>query len=323
MYAQRVARTERENMGYFLPVYQAYVQSFATQHYAKETKKNLRFDLTRLFEFLRQKNIRSLERVTPKLISEFLLERYTSKGKTTAVVIPHLRLFFSWLILEGKRHSPNPVLYGIHGEKRPKRLPRPFSDDEMRKIWEVLEKPEVPLPLRVAVALASECALRIAECCNTSVADIDLVKQQVFVRMSKVKIERIVPFAARSRKYLEEWLEKRGKLPHDFLLTSRYGRPMRAYNLREILNKLLRPAVPKWKFHRLRHFAASALAANGCDATALMKTFGWRSASVAQGYIALAPEQLRSAYDRAMQTRERALAAPATRRSLDEYLCGE
>jgi integrase len=162
--------------------------------------------------------------------------------------------------------------------------------------------------MTLATAIGAESGLRISEVCNLRISDVDLVKQQFFVRLpNKTRTERYVPFHKLTKEALVSWLSARPVVDHDFLLTARNGIPLRAPQLRLWLNKALcgPGKLKQFSFHRFRHYAASRVYPH-MGVIGVMRTFGWSSPQVMQGYTDVPSGAMRESYIRAMDT----LASP-------------
>lgn len=318
-YQWRKKQHDVTRAGRFARLLNEYIDEIAPKRYAPTSINTMRCNLLALFEFLNKSNIRSLNSVGPQIISRFLSSLAGRRPKSVGRFASHLRCLFDWLILSGRRTKANPVILSLHSSKPVRRLPRPFNSSELAMIWKVLDKQTNPA-LRLAVALGQEAGLRISEVANLRVAEIDPVCQQVFVRLpNKVQRERVVPFHEKTKKYLSEWLAVRGNRGHDRLLAGPSGKPMASFTLRRMLDELLKPVISDWCFHRLRHVASTTMFNAGADGTMVMRTFGWQSAAVWQGYTEVSKSDLRESYDRAFQIQEGKLPGSTVTRSLDEF----
>jgi integrase len=297
----RRAETDRRT-GRFAKVFREFMDAYAIKYYSTGTVNATRCNLIVFFQFLEKSKIRSLNKVTPRTITNFQTELRRRNLKSVDRPLGAVRLFFDWLLYDGQRKLPNPVIPKLHMQKRAKRLPRPFRPEELSLIWRLLEE-HGDLNLMVAVSLGEHSALRIGETCNVRLSDLRLDDgQELLVRLPvKTMTERTVPISDRTKQLVVELLAQRGEVGHDFLLSTPNGIPMSKFNLRSRLNKLLcgPGKLAKFSFHRLRHRAATAMHRAGADTTTVMKTFGWQNPTVVQGYIEVLPAEIRESYDRA------------------------
>ena len=81
--------------------------------------------------------------------------------------------------------------------------------------------------LKLAIAIGQESGLRIREVCNLRHCDIDLDKQELFVRLpNKTRTERYSPFHKRTTEALGLWLSARPALNHDFVFIGTRSAPL-------------------------------------------------------------------------------------------------
>jgi site-specific recombinase XerD len=320
----RRRQTDEKKFGRFAALVAEFVEAIVPRHLSESARNQLRYDLAAFFSFLRSRRIRSLNKVGPQLISAFLVSLEATRPKSYAKASSSLAWFFDWLRMTGRRKAANPVVARFHSQRKSERLPRPYSAREMKVISSLVEASGDP-QLKLALAIGSESGLRISEVCNLRLSDIELVQQQIFVRLpNKTRQERLVPFHVRTQVACGEWLRQRPEVAHDFVFVDSRGNPMRKHTLRSRFNRLLTGPgkLASWSFHRLRHVAATALYP-AMDTTGVMKTLGWRSERVMQGYTRLSTEDLRDSYARAMAEAARREERPETRsESLENYFAG-
>ena len=300
-YLWRRKQTDETRSGQFAPLLYEFLEDCVPRFLAPASINSIRCNLSTFFYFLRQRKIRSLERVNPKAITAFLVDLRKTRKKSAGRICGNVRLFFDWMIISGKRKAANPVIPRFHTQTNVSRLPRPYESQEIQLIRSLVEGSGDPT-LQLAIAIGEESGLRISEVCNLRISDVDLEKQQFFVRLpNKTKTERFTPFHTRTKDALVAWLKKRPSVDHDFLITGTKDIPLRKHTLRLRLNRLLcgPGKLDKFSFHRLRHTAASKVYPI-MDSLGIMTTFGWKSEKVMQGYTRLLPENLRESYTRAM-----------------------
>jgi integrase/recombinase XerD len=292
-YAWRRQQTDEKKVGAFAPMLQDFMADCVPRFLAPSSFNDVRCNLAAFFHFLRHKRIRSLDSVNPRVISSFLADLKKTRKKSAGKVVGNIRLFFDWLIINGKRKTANPVIPKFHTQTQVTRLPRPYEAKELQLIRSLIEATG-DLRLQLAIAIGEESGLRISEVCNLRISDVDLEKQQLFVRLpNKTNTERFAPFHTRTKNALVAWLDQRPAADHDFLLTGTGNIPLRKHTLRLRLNRLLcgPGKLDKFSYHRLRHTAASKVYPS-MDPLGVMTTFGWKSEKVMAGYTRLLPESL-------------------------------
>ena len=88
--------------------------------------------------------------------------------------------------------------------KRPQRLPVIFSMEEIRRL---LKAPK-QLQDRLLLGIIYDCGLRISEVTSLLIEDVDLDRQQLFIRQSKNKRDRYVPFSSHTARGVRNYQKK-------------------------------------------------------------------------------------------------------------------
>ncbi|MCL5669969.1 MAG: site-specific integrase [Acidobacteria bacterium] len=288
----RAQQHNRKKAGkYFGRLLEDFTENFVRIHYRPRTVGSIRSHLLRFFAFLRERKIRSLRQITPRTITAFRVwesENCRGGGPRRDSAVKYISVLMAWQIHQGYIKGPNPVIPRIHGTRRERRLPRPYSQEADRTMWRILEKRGDALS-RAAVAIGAETGLRISETANLRLPDIDQKSQTIFVRLpNKTSTERRIPYHEKTRRYLEEWLKVRdSSCSHDFLFHNSLKKPLASSalwkHLRMIFDGYLTKRREKYdevfdgfQYHRLRHSMASNLANHGVDMAVLMAMGGWK-----------------------------------------------
>ena len=182
--------------------------------------------LSVFFQYLTEEGIANLDEVDSQTITNFLeWGEETGRPSVWNAIWP-VSSFMKWLIVTGRRKFANPVIPAFHSKKKAQRLPRPYTEEEMARIWELLDKRGSTM-VKAAVAIGEESGLRISEIANLRVSDIDLKEQRLFVRLpNKAMTEAYVPFHDKAVKWVRAWLNERDpNLNHDHLFLSGLGGP--------------------------------------------------------------------------------------------------
>jgi integrase/recombinase XerC len=313
-----------ESCGPFRDIVDEYLIGFATLHY--RNPKSVRSSLGRFCLFLNERHIDSLEKVTPATITEFIVwANKKADGNGATNTVPSISTFFKWLIAGGRRTAANPVVGLIHGQRKTRRMPRPYKEHELNFIWELLRE-RGNLRLRLATAIAEEAGLRIAEVCRLRTADVDVEQQRLFIRLpNKTSRERYAFFSRKTSQYYDEWMRERdSECGHDCLLYNAHGNPWTTQSLtaefKNVLctkfkgKKIHDTGLEVWSMHRLRHTMATNLVSGGADAATVMAAGGWVSHESMAIYAEVDPAVARHGYNEAVRrAREQREAGPRTR----------
>lgn len=317
----------RERAGQYFPLLEEYLV-FCKTHYRKVSWP--RNAMAYFFQFLNLEGISDIDQVNSKVITRFLAWEI-GRGVKASHYMSFVKTFFDWLIAEDRRTRANPVVRVIHKVRHPKRLARPYSEEELAYIWKLLlERGSIRLLLAFVIGL--ETGLRISEVCDLRLQDVDLLKQKVFVDIpNKTMSEGTSYFHELTRKYLPIWLEERNSnCGHNFLLHNTRDRRCTANALtlefNRVLCKLVRDGKGKkvqrneegldsFAFHRLRHSMASRMGEGGADLAAIMAQGRWGTTAAALGYIAISEEKKRRSFNETMERSRERRRAPRTRTS--------
>lgn len=312
------------------PIVEEFLDGFAVLHYGDYyTFSRLRS----FFEFLKLEGIKSLDDVTSRTVTQYLIWAAKTGHRNAPESVRFLSTFFKWAIGSGYRKYASPIISLMHYSPRPKRLPRPLEPEELSLAWEILQA-RGNARLRLVVAIGEESGLRLGEICRLRLQDFHLVSQTLFVRLpNKGKEERYAFFSEKTKQYYAEWMAERdAECKHDRLLHSIRGRKCNIHNLTRELSGVLckeyggkkrnEDGFDKWSSHRLRHLMASRLLSAGANAATIMAAGGWKTFEAMSGYARGNSELAHRGYDEAMRlAREQKLSAFRKKSlSLEEFL---
>ncbi|MGC1226254.1 MAG: site-specific integrase [Candidatus Sulfotelmatobacter sp.] len=319
----RIRRYLAENCGVFKRLVEEYLDGAASIRYREIAAA--RVSIAPFFRYLDLSGISSVESVTPKTITDYILWSKKTRSRDVGIHITFISGFFKWAVAMGYREAGNPVINKLHCGKKTKKAPRPYSDEEMDRTWHYLNV-RGNARLRFATAIGEEAGLRIREVCNLRLEDIDIERGQCVVRTpNKSSRARVAFFSEKTKFFYEEWMkERRGDVAHDHVLHGKLGQPSTPSSLRDEFNSVLckswhgKPAneigFDTWSFHRLRHTMASRLAREGADAAVVMACGGWTTFTAMEYYAKVSSEAHRGEYHQAMRRAEEQKATePATR----------
>ena len=212
-----------------------------------------------------------------------------------------LRSFYRHLRREGiMEHDPTADL---HGPRKPQRLPRVLSRDEVARL---LEQPRGGGPLvlrdRALLEVMYACGLRASEAVGLELGDLDLEEGLLRAR-GKGSKERIVPIGRQAVAALNAYLRGgRGLLLGDGvqarLFVNRRGGVLTRQGLYKIVQGHARRAGLQERMspHTLRHSFATHLLAGGCDLRSLQEMLGHADLATTQVYTHLSADRLKDAY---------------------------
>jgi integrase/recombinase XerC len=301
--------------GSYRPLLERYFTEFVPFRYRGLTPKAVRSVMITFGCFLDDQEIADLNLVTPVTISAYLMWCVENEYDSASTTISLLSTFFYWMIANGERQLANPVVSSIHRKKFPKRLPRPYSEEELAYMWKLLHE-RGNSRVRAIASIAEEAGLRLGELARLALSDIDLAGQRVFVDIpNKGNKERYAFFGKKTRHFVQAWLQDRdSECGHDKLFHNTLGGPCKESQIWRELNIILskvfdgkthnEEGFDDWSIHRLRHTMATTLGAGGADAVTIMEQGGWSTFEAMSGYLATNPEKARRGYTESMERGE-------------------
>jgi site-specific recombinase XerD len=250
--------------------------------------------------------------VTMQDIDTFV-DQQRQKGLSAATVrrrVAALKVFFDfWAEESGNLSRPNPVRFKRHAGKKPKRLPRDLTDEQIERLRTVIEVPRD----RAWFALMLRAGLRVGEVVSLKMGDLltpPSTDQPARVRVyGKGEKERVVLLTADAYAVLEEWIQARPQSDSDHIFLNRHGKPITSNGIQWLLRRYGQAVETKATPHQLRHTFARQLTEGGMPLTSLGKLLGHAQVTTTQIYTAGADPKLAQAYQTAMT---RLSSAPST-----------
>lgn len=157
---------------------------------------------------------------------------------------------------------------------------------------------------RLLIMVLLDTGLRVSECLNLRVKDVNLENGEVFVRpmtSSRKNRSRTLRIGTATKKLLWNYLSKREQNFHeDPLFLTTQNRQMERSSVRNLLCRLgNRAGVNHVYPHRFRHTFAIQFLRNGGDVFSLQQALGHSDWSMTRHYANLAQSDLQNAFRRA------------------------
>ncbi|MBO4918758.1 MAG: tyrosine recombinase XerC [Erysipelotrichaceae bacterium] len=267
-------------------------------------------DIRRFVEYLDEKGIDDFSKVEKDTVFDYISELRTGKitrGKisnsTYARNMSSLRSFYRYLC-ERKICSKNPFssFRKIHVEKH---LPDVLTIDQISRILNVFDM-EDPIELRnrCIIELIYACGLRISECCDLKLDDLD--REQMLVRViGKGNKERLIPYYPALNDiishYLKEYRSRYADYGFPYLFVSTRRGRISPRSVQLLLEDVRTSAGLEIDIHphMLRHSFATHLLDNGADLRTVQELLGHENLSTTQLYTHLTFDRLKNAVKKA------------------------
>ena len=230
-----------------------------------------------------------LEEVTLRDLESFreylVLQRHYSKNSVYTTVRGLTCLFRNFGLAVADQLEP---------PRRPERLPRYLSEDEMHRLLDAVR--DSPRDSAIVHVLGF-AGLRVSEVCHLQIEDIEFATNTLHVRSGKGDKDREVILEERTRAAIDRYLADRTLAGESSLRLF----PVGPVTVERIVRRAAATAqIPRRVTpHMLRHTLATALLSRGCDIRYIQKLLGHASVATTQIYTHVDTNALRNAYQRA------------------------
>lgn len=276
------------------------------RNYSPHTTLNYRIDIDSFFDYLKMSemgNYLKINRNTPRYYLSYLNQKGYS-SRTVARKISSLRSFYKFLLQEGVVNSN--VFSEMISPKIDKSLPKFLYFEELDALFASINtKTDVGKRDYALLELLYGTGIRVSECCNLQLDDIDLYNKNMIV-MGKGSKERYLPLHDNICHALMDYLEtarthllaKAKNGIHNFLFVNARGGPLTTRGVRVILNNINNRAAADLNIspHMLRHSFATHLLDHGADLRSVQELLGHANLTATQIYTHISKEKLKEAY---------------------------
>ncbi|TDI83323.1 MAG: site-specific integrase [Betaproteobacteria bacterium] len=235
----------------------------------------------------------ALSDVTPSLIAQYrdkLAGGITHHGKprspaTVNRYLAALSIVFTTAVKEWGWVDDTPMRKVSKGKESRGRV-RFLSDDERPRLLKTCKASSNPY-LYPVVVLALSTGMRQGEIMRLTWDDVDLNRGRAILHETKNDERRAVAITGHALGLLKE-LSKVRRIDSNFLFPSNENNPRKAMNLRAPWEAALKRAdVEDFRFHDLRHSAASYLAMNGASLAEIAEVLGHKTLQMVKRYAHL------------------------------------
>lgn len=213
------------------------------------------------------------------------------EGRSDATVNKYIRgwrAFFNYICGEGYiKESPFARLREVKSERR---LVQAFSDAQVKTLLAVPNRSSFT-GYRDYIILMTllDTGIRVSELEGLRLTGIYWKERQLKV-FGKGRKERLVPFSAMLKKHLEDYVNHRGLLDHDFLFVNIDNLPFKKRGIQQAISdigKLSKVRGVRVSAHTFRHTFAKMYIVNGGDAFSLQKILGHTTLDMVRTYVSM------------------------------------
>lgn len=284
------------------------------QNCSPNTIRNYRIDISDYLRWIDRSDL-DLTTLTSRQARRYLSELDSAGYARTTINrrLSSIKSFYKWLN-RMQIIDKNPIA-ALQGPKKPQRLPKSITIDDVERILEVHAKAfeeaedEVEKAKEIRdqslLELLYACGLRISEASNLTIADIDFSERQIRV-FGKGSKERIVPVHNRAIATLRTYIDDfRGILldgkKSDKLFVSNKGNAYSTDSIRKMFKRTLDEAGVDSTLspHAMRHSFATDVLSGGADLRSVQEMLGHSSLSTTQIYTHVTPQRLSDVHHQA------------------------
>lgn len=240
--------------------------------------------------------------ITPAIIAsgrDDLLKSNTKRGRerspsTVVRYIAALSHVFTVTIKEFGWIETSPVSK-ISKPREPEGRVRFLSDEERIKLIEACKASESPV-LHLVVVLAISTGMRQSEIMNLTWSQIDFIRQQIILEKTKNKTCRTIPLASLALDLLRKHAEK-GGLKTNLVFPGKISMKPIAIR-RPWVAVIKQTGIKDFRFHDLRHSAASYMAMTGSSLVEIGVLLGHKRLEVTKRYSHLSQRHITKVVER-------------------------
>ena len=226
-------------------------------------------------------------KITEEDVKDYISQKMIEEGlstRTIACIMAALRFFFSEVMKKEDvvRFKP---------PKQEKKLPTVLTREEVRALIDAAEN----IKHKALVELLYSSGLRISECLNLKVKDIDFNNFVGVVRGGKGKKDRIFIVSRRAAEDLQTLIIMEDKSSEDYIFTGKNrNRPMTPRAAQKIISNLSAMAgiTKNVTPHVLRHSFATHLLEAGVDIRRIQELLGHANLNTTQIYTKVSTKEL-------------------------------
>jgi tyrosine recombinase XerC len=269
---------------------------------SRYTVRNYKADLQEFFEFLRKKNIQSLDEVDKNVLRDYLYLLMEAEFARTSIArkLSAVRSFYKYLQRE-ELVSVSPAAT-ISSPKLDRKLPEFLSQEETTRL---VEAPDITKSAgqrdRAFLELLYASGLRVSELTGLDITQVNLETREIRVWGKGAK-ERIVligePAARALTTYLEQGRPKLNKRGGNAVFLNQDGGRLTVRSVQSLVQSYARlVGIDKGVHpHMVRHTFATHLLNGGADLRVVQELLGHASLSTTQIYTHVSKTQAKKVY---------------------------
>lgn len=277
---------------------------------SKATSDSYYRDISRFIEYLKDNGIEDFNSVDKNIVFDYIqllrsgeITRGKISNSSYARNLSSLRSFYKYLCIKHiADQNPFKLFKNIKTEKH---LPDVLTFDQIEKILDSFDLDDpIEIRNRCIIETIYACGLRISECCDLLIDNVDQKSLTLRV-IGKGNKERIVPFYPRLSElidlYISKYRNEYAKDGFEYLFVSTRHSKISPRSVQYLLDETkVKVNLPiDLHPHMLRHSFATHLLDNGADLRTVQELLGHANLSTTQLYTHLTFDRLKDTVDKA------------------------
>ena len=251
-----------------------YVKFLKGKRYSDSTVHTYSAFVADFLDYLKNKDIRTITNRDVQLFSENILEPFgysVNSQRQFISAIKQLKAFIPDLAIDD---------FTLERPRKPKLLPTVLSKEEVLRLLVNTRN----LKHRAALTLIYSSGLRISELINLKLADIDVVRRQIFIRSGKGRKDRVVVLAESFLPMYQNYMAT--YQPKVYFIEGKPGVKYSVESVRAVVRRSAQRAgiTKRVTPHTLRHSFATHLLENGVDIRHIQELLGHSSPNTTMIY---------------------------------------
>ncbi len=272
---------------------------------SKDTQDAYRRDIERFLNYLREKKIKSFEKVTKEDISDYITQLRSGEltgsklsNASYARNLSSLKSFYKYLNRQEGIEN-NPVML-FHSGTSKRKLPEYLTFEQMETLLDHFDlSNDVDVRDRCMIEVMYACGLRVSECAELKLLNIN-IKERYLSVLGKESKERMIPFYPRCAQLLNHYITvvrphfMKDKEEHGIVFVNQHGRPISSRSIQNICEKAGIDAGIDMHIHphMIRHSFATHLLDNGADLRIVQELLGHENLQTTQIYTHVTQDRL-------------------------------
>ena len=249
--------------------------------FSKRTVESYGYHSKNFIDFIK-KDPKEVNEQDAKKYLAYLLSDKKYSPRSANLALSSLKFFYKEIL-------QNPAFNEVKAPKLEKKLPTVLTKDEIRKLLNAVNNPKH----RLLIEFMYSSGLRVSECVNLKIDDLDLSEKMGKIRHGKGNKERYIILSDNLILHFNDYISK--KKDNSQYIFSVNGRPITARQAQKVVKENAKKAGLKKRVfcHALRSSFATHLLEAGTDIRVIQELLGHSDLSTTQIYTKVSTQQLK------------------------------